>query len=402
MKDSPPLPLRKLFRSRHPLQNSLAWAGVVAGLAIVFIGLHLYLEFIRLTSAGQDWIDSRYLVVQKTVSLGDSLGGGRAVFSEEEIDTFGTFSSVTGIARFRANAVPTGVEIGGGIFPRFFSYVFLESVPDQFVDHPGERWDWTPDAKRVPVLIPTEFLNLYNFGFAPSQGLPQIPPSMVSRVPFDLSFYAPTGTLQFDGRIVGFSDRINTILVPDVFLEHVNRAAAPSQPPKPPARLLLEIADTPDPDLLAHLQNNAYQANREALAGGKIRIIARRIALALLALGTGVILLGILVVLLSLERQLEQSRTRLAVLFTLGHHPSRITSFFQVRTFFFIVSAIAVAYALHRLTGGLVQSVFAQNSEFSGIRETRWEISILASVTTFALLGWTALRIHTNIRSLYR
>ncbi|MGF1530697.1 MAG: hypothetical protein ACFCU4_04990 [Puniceicoccaceae bacterium] len=397
------LPLRRLFaRSGGPIQKLFAWLGVLSGLSILLVSIHLYLEFLRFTTAGNEWISSRYLIIQKTVTVRDSFSQGRATFSEEEIDHLGSFPSVTGIARFRSNSFPAGIQIGGGIFPEFFSYVFLESVPDAFVDAPAKGWSFDPKKNEIPVLIPSEYLNLYNFGFAPSQGLPQIPPSMVHRVPFSVLFFLDDQTLRFSGRIVGFSDRINSILVPDTFLESINLRASPGSPPSPPARLLLEVADSPDPDLLTLLESPGYSLNREALSGGQIRRLAHRVAFALLSLGSGVVVLGVLVVLLALERQLEQSRSRIHTVFLLGHHPRHLIAFFQRRLALFVLGAVLFAYIIHRYTGRQLEEVFNRTGEFSGFLATRPEIDLLAAGSAITLLLWTAIRIRLSIWSFFR
>ena len=47
--------------------------------------------------------------------------------------------------------------------------MFFESVPDEYVDVSLENWHFDEDARVIPIIIPRNYLNLYNFGFAQSR-----------------------------------------------------------------------------------------------------------------------------------------------------------------------------------------------------------------------------------------
>ena len=52
--------------------------------------------------------------------------------------------------------------------------LFFESVPDAYVDVNSEQWYFDFEEPVVPIIIPRNYLNLYNFGFAQSRSLPQL------------------------------------------------------------------------------------------------------------------------------------------------------------------------------------------------------------------------------------
>lgn len=67
----------------------------------------------------------------------------------------------------------TGSVGMGGI--GFSTYLFFESVPDRFLDVDSQAWHYEPGSRDIPIVIPRNYLNLYNFGFARSQGFRRSP-----------------------------------------------------------------------------------------------------------------------------------------------------------------------------------------------------------------------------------
>ena len=47
--------------------------------------------------------------------------------------------------------------------------MFFESVPDEYVDVNLDKWEFDEYERVVPIIIPRNYLNLYNFGFAQSR-----------------------------------------------------------------------------------------------------------------------------------------------------------------------------------------------------------------------------------------
>lgn len=52
--------------------------------------------------------------------------------------------------------------------------MFFESVPDEYVDVNLDKWLFDKETRVIPIIIPRNYLNLYNFGFAQSRSLPKL------------------------------------------------------------------------------------------------------------------------------------------------------------------------------------------------------------------------------------
>ena len=66
------------------------------------------------------------------------------------------------------------------------------------------------------------FLDMYNFGFAVSQGTPQLTPDAIKLITLTLSVHAMGRKFDYPAQIVGFSDRISSVLVPQTFMDWAN------------------------------------------------------------------------------------------------------------------------------------------------------------------------------------
>ena len=100
--------------------------------------------------------------------------------------------------------------------------LFFESVPDSFLDQKPESWEWEENATFVPIMVPKFYLDLWNFGLAPSRSeYPALSMETASLMPIEI-FIGSEKSVIMQGRFVAFSKRINSVLVPRNFLEWAN------------------------------------------------------------------------------------------------------------------------------------------------------------------------------------
>ncbi len=82
--------------------------------------------------------------------------------------------------------------------------MFFESVPDEFVDIKLDKWHFD-EATHHSIIIPPNYLNLYNFGFAQSRSLPKLSEGLMSLIQMDIMMRGNGRVEQYKGNIVGFS-----------------------------------------------------------------------------------------------------------------------------------------------------------------------------------------------------
>lgn len=73
---------------------------------------------------------------------------------------------------------------------------------------------------------------------------------------------------QFKGKIVGFSNRLNTILVPQAFMDWANQHFAPGKEARP-SRLIVEVKNPADTAVSDYFQQQHYESEGDGLDAGK-------------------------------------------------------------------------------------------------------------------------------------
>jgi hypothetical protein len=206
----------------------------------------------------------------------------------------------------------------------FYTMAFFESVSPGFLDVENPEFRWSQGSKDLPIIVSQDFLNLYNFGFALSQGLPQVSRDMIKQVTFDVEIDGPGGKEVFTGRIVGFTERIASILVPLSFMEWSNREIAQKQAALP-SRLIVKVESMSDPALTTYLEKNRLVTDQERLKLGKTGSVLNTVMKSLAILGTIFISLALIMFAMNFKLILAEASTDIRLLIELGYRHTRIS-----------------------------------------------------------------------------
>ena len=303
-----------------------AFLGTLAGFVLLLAGLQFYIDFKAVLTENRDLLDPEYIVINKQVNIGQTLGLGGGGFTPEEIADLEAQPFADQVAPFISNEFPIRAYTENERFPDFVTELFFEAIPDQYIDVKSEDWNWDPEKGIIPVIIPQDYLNLYNFGFAPSQGLPQIPKGVISMINFRIRLQGQ-GRGNYDdygGRIVGFSNRVSSILVPLDFLEWANEKYGYFKQ-KDPSKVILVSKDPTDPSIIRYLDEKGYDTIREKLKSSRMNIILKLVISFLVIVAAIVIGLAFLVFLLSLQLMISRSSEKIRRLNKLGFHYREIS-----------------------------------------------------------------------------
>jgi hypothetical protein len=174
--------LWKLLRSHLSVAQTVgfALAGVV-GMTIVLTSVQAYRDVMPVFDAPDSFMRGDYLVLSKRVGALQTIGLGSSDFTPGELEELKGQPFVRDVGAFTpANYRVKGTVGMGGV--QLSTYLFFEAVPDRFLDVASGKWKYEPGDGDIPIIIPRNYLNLYNYGFAKSQGLPQISEGIFQRV----------------------------------------------------------------------------------------------------------------------------------------------------------------------------------------------------------------------------
>lgn len=320
---------------------------VLVGLVIVMTAVQFYgdagsaLSKSAAGGAGIELTGKRNIIISKPVSLRNTLSGTAPSFSDAEIEALRSQPWAGTVSGLKASdyGVWAGVELGGRTLS---TALFFESVPDRLLDIPADDWSFDPEHPSVPIIISKDYLTLYNFGFAATGRMPAISEGMLSQIPIVVTLSGNGHTATLPARIVGFSSWLNTIAVPETFMDWAHSRFGTSDGREQPSRLIIETSDPTDPAIEKYLAAEAYDVAGPG-DGGMGRASRFVVILATVVSTVGVIItllaLGILV--LSLYLLVQKNSRAISGLMLLGYSPGQITS-----CYFRMVAAINAGVTL--------------------------------------------------------
>lgn len=384
--------IAKLF-----LRRLQTWQIVVASLALlcgftgIFLSLQLAVDLTHFQLAQADHLQApNLLTVQKSLQPGDLPGTSQALpFDQEELENLRAHPTIRAVAPFVSNGFAATAAISLG-FHVLQSEVFFESVDDRFVDLADDLWRWQEGTPSVPLLAPLDFLHLYNFGFAASQGFPAMSPESASNIPLLLILRNGASERRLQARIAGFSPRLDTLLVPQAFMQWAHTTLQSTPPPV--RRILLETVDNRDPRLARLLQEKGLEANLSKVGGGPAKGLFSLLLKILAGSTSLIVLLAALTLLQALETAFARQQKMTSRLLELGHYP-----------FFLAWQYSAVTLAAISLSAGTacVLTIFLRARILSEIETLGYVISgnfpstvLLGSLVAIAIL-WAGLFLRT-------
>lgn len=265
----------------------------LVGLYIVLMGIQVYYDIKPMFTQNDSFLKPEHLVVSKKVNTLTTVMDEKPVFTEEEINNIATQPFVKDVAIFVPSMFSVHASVGGKMMGGAFNTaMFFEAIPDKFIDVESEKWHYKEGSNFVPIIIPRNYLNLYNFGFASSQGLPVMSEKIISSVSIRFSLVGKKGRKNVEGKIVGFSDRFNTILVPMDFIRSTNRMLTGNEV-GPNSRVIIEVDNLADERISTFVANNDYDVENDVTDASKTKNM-------LLLLMGGVVVVGLLICTLSI------------------------------------------------------------------------------------------------------
>lgn len=312
----------------------------------MLLACQLYFDFSGLVQKEKNIWNGDYIIISKEVSSIKTFTRDKTVFEEEEINDIKKQSFTKDLGVFEPALFSVDTQIGqSASMPYFSTDLFFESLPDRFLDIENDEWKWKEGDTFVPIILPKNYLDLYNFGFALSKGLPQVSEGVFSQIPFTIRIANGTETLEFKARVVDFSDRLNTILVPQDFMTWANQKYG-NNAPKEVSRLIIKTDTSANPDILKYLNDRGYESDKEKLKNSKLGFYLQ-IAFSIVLIVGGIIVMSSLwLLLINFQLIIEKSKDRIKSLFHLGYSVRILSKPYIILAFGFSFITIFISLIL--------------------------------------------------------
>lgn len=329
-----------LWKGKNKWLLAGAAVGTFTGLFLLLSTLQFYVDVQKLLRGDANPND-QYVQINKKVNLFNTLGV-KASFTEDDIEELKSKPFIESVGRFTANdfkASASSDMLG------FYTELFFESIPSEFLDVSEPDFRWSEGSQTVPILISKDYLALYNFGFAPSQGLPQVTPATIGKLAMEISLSGRGKKQEFKGRIVGFSNRINSILVPPDFMVWANQNFGSESGQA--SRLILKVENALSKEFQDFLKEKSYEVSTGKLLGSQFGVLLKVVLGIVWVMGLLILALSMLVFVLNFQLLVAQSRPEIRLLLETGHFPNQISGLLTKRfTLLFSAVFIAVFVAL--------------------------------------------------------
>ncbi|MBK9192508.1 MAG: hypothetical protein IPM77_13950 [Crocinitomicaceae bacterium] len=215
--------LRKLlFRNSTNFQFVFATAGALVGLTALLLSFNLMLDVRSFHSSEKELFGPNSVVIQKKVTKLTTIGMNNTEFTPEDIEMLRGKDFITDVAPFQSADFKVGIsEVPGDGLPHFYADMFFQAIPDRFMDVDVD-WSWNENSEYIPIVLPRDFIMIINYGFAQSQGINQISEELLMAARLTIHIDGNGKKTTMIGRVVGFSQKISSILVPESFLHYAN------------------------------------------------------------------------------------------------------------------------------------------------------------------------------------
>ncbi len=354
------------------------------GMLIVLLGYQFYNDVLPVFTSQDSFMKADYLIVSKKIGAVSSFSGHSNSFNTSEIEDFNKQKFVKKSGVFTSTEYKVDANMGIGGQSVLSSELFFESVPDEFVDVPLKEWKYTEGSREVPIILPRTYINMYNFGFAQSHSLPKISDGLVGMIDFRIYIHGNGHSDEFKGKVIGFSNRLNTILVPQAFMDWSNGYYAPESKSEP-NRIIVEVSNPADENVTKYIDDKGYEVDSDKLQSEKTAYFLRMTVCVVMAVGVVISILSFYILMLSIYLLVQKNTTKLENLLLIGYSPFRVALPYGILTI--CLNALVLIIALFAVSSARMYYMEIIETLFPQIEEGTILPSVILGVILFLVVS---------------
>ena len=331
--------MRQLFfKYQNKKQLTLALVGTFLGLFFLFTSLH-FLHKIYTYGENSEMLSKNTIVIQKKVTSGPLLGLNNPEFSDEQIDEVRSMEFVESCDPIRSNTFDVVLSIDDPLIPAFNSNIYVQSVHEDYLDVKTDHWDWDEGSKTLPIIMPRDFLMMMN-NFLSASNIPQLSDDLVLDLKIDLNIGPRNYRETIHARIVGFTNELSSILVPEYFLNWANQKYGEKEK-EVISQLVVKSKDGQFGLLENYLEEKEFESKKSQLLIAKLKSTLGVLLTIISAISLLAVFLSMLVLIQYLQLIMTKNDYEIRTLLRLGHAPNQLIKVF-LRYFMSLFSVVAV------------------------------------------------------------
>jgi hypothetical protein len=336
----------KLLRQHISIQQFIGFFFAnLFGMFIVLLGFQFYQDVMPVFTAEDSFMRADYPIMNKKIGTASTISGRSNTFNNSEIDDVSSQKFVKKVGKFTSAEYKITANMGVNGTNVLNSEIPVEAVPDEFIDVPLQEWKYTAGADVVPIILPRAYITMYNFGFAQSHSLPKLSDGLVGMIDFEMFVHANGNQRSFKGKVIGFSSRLNTILVPESFMDWSNSYFAPDSHSEP-SRLIMDVNNPADEHIGEYLSKKGYEIEDEKMNQEKTTYFLRLMVTMVMVVGLVISILSFYILMLSIYLLVQKNSSKLENLLMIGFSPSLVARPYQVLTIGLNVTVLLIAWLI--------------------------------------------------------
>ena len=315
------------------------------GMLIVLLGFQFYKDVLPVFTSQDSFMKADYVIVNKKVGMGSTISGRSNAFEQSEIADIEKQPFTTKVGAFTTTEYKVSGNMGVNGTSVLNSELFFESIPDSFVDVPLNLWRYKVGSKEVPVILPRSYIAMYNFGFAQSHSLPRISDGLVGMIDLKIFIQGNGHKDEYQGKVIGFSSRLNTLLVPQTFMDWSNQHYAPGEH-SDPTRLIMQIDNPANEQFTHYTEKKGYEIEDDKLDAQKTTYFLRMMVSMVMVIGLVISILSFYILMLSIYLLVQKNSTKLENLLLIGYSPNNVAKPYQLLTVLLNVGVLILAWVI--------------------------------------------------------
>lgn len=353
------------------------------GMLIVLLGYQFYCDVLPVFTAGDSFMKSDFIILNKQIGASSAISGRTNTFNKSEISDLSSQKFAESVGVFTSNEYRTDASMGIKGTNILNSEIFLESVPDEFVEVNRNNWKYNEGSKEVPILLPRSYITMYNFGFAQSHSLPKISDGLVGMIDLKLFIQGNGHNDEYKGKVIGFSSRLNSILVPQSFMDWSNNYYSPGKK-SDPNRLIMKVENPADEHIAKYVEKKGYDIEDDKLNAEKTTYFLKMIISMVMVVGLFISILSFYILMLSIYLLVQKNSSKLENLLLIGYSPGNVARPYQLLTaglnFSVFILACIVLFFVRNYYMGIIETLFPD------IDETTMMPAVLLGIILFLLV----------------
>ncbi len=376
-----------LFRNQDRKQLIIAIIGALLGITFLITSIH-YLIKVNEFGKGAEILGPNTIIVQKKVSSSSTLRLTKTDFTENELKKIKAEPFIEEVQAVVSNNFDVSFETADPMVPRFRSDVFIQTIDPKFMDVKSDKWHWKEGDKYVPIILPRDFLVMLNT-FMSAQGIPQVSDELAMDIKFKFTLTGVDSKEWVDARIIGFTNEVASILVPESFMEYGNNKFSDGKSQKI-TQIMIAGKESEFGKVEQLLKKRGLESKNSQMVVGRLKSIVGTLVLVVLGISVIAVFVSGLVLIQYMQLLMSRNVYEVRTLMRIGYHPRILVRQFSVYFLkvFGLVSALGLLFFF-------VFKYFLDEMFTSGgiYLDTALSYqSMLALLLSYILFGWASYR----------